>query len=78
MRKLRLDLDHLEVESFEATPRDGEERGTVQGHAEPYTPTCPSSSPTWGDNYTCDEATCHYSCYEQTCRLLDSCDGHCW
>jgi hypothetical protein len=31
MRKLRLELDELEVETFEAVARDGGGRGTVMG-----------------------------------------------
>ena len=74
MRKLKLDLDALEVESFDATVTGDDERGTVNAHAE-YTWSCPSTHPTWYE-HTCDEATCHYSC-ERSCFIYDSCDGTC-
>ncbi len=55
MKKITLDLDALEVESFETTPAgDNEEAGTVFGYG-----SCPSC-PTCGA-YTCD-ATCAESC----------------
>jgi hypothetical protein len=32
MKKIRLDLDHLRVDSFDVQKRRGTERGTVKGH----------------------------------------------
>jgi hypothetical protein len=48
MRKIRLDLERLHVDSFETVPAEGENRGTVQGH--------------WSQVGTCDGrvATCQY------------------
>ncbi|HEU4452740.1 MAG TPA: hypothetical protein VFR81_06755 [Longimicrobium sp.] len=37
MKKIRLELDTLAVESFSTTPRDAESRGTVRGHRPPFT-----------------------------------------
>lgn len=47
MRKIRLDVDHLQVETFPTTPPETD-RGTVQGH--------------WSQPGTCDAyvATCQY------------------
>jgi hypothetical protein len=66
MKKLRLDLGALRVESF-ATRAGGEGRGTVQGH-ESYPNQCfpPSGSlepeiDTCAYN-TCAGNTCYYSC----------------
>ena len=49
MKKLRLDLDHLAVESFR-TAGGAVERGTVAGHE--ATPTC-TLQPSFGDT-ACD------------------------
>ena len=38
MKKLALNLDELEVTSFEVTSPDTDERGTVNGQALPATP----------------------------------------
>ncbi|HEX5870081.1 MAG TPA: hypothetical protein VFY65_06690 [Longimicrobium sp.] len=37
MKKIRLDLDALDVVSFRTTGADAEARGTVHGHRPPYT-----------------------------------------
>ena len=47
MRKLTLDLDSLDVQSFDPTPEPVAARGTVRGHATDfectnYRPMCPS------------------------------------
>jgi hypothetical protein len=39
MKKLKLNLDDLQVESFETTPASATQRGTVHGYR-PYTDTC--------------------------------------
>lgn len=74
MRKLKLDLDHLAVESFD-TADEKRGTGTVMGHD---TIRCSNTCDTV-DNYTCNgqytcagEATCHDLL---TCRI-DSC-GDC-
>jgi hypothetical protein len=65
MRKLKLDIDHLEVQSFE-TAGTPEARGTVRGHisyncntqfAGCSNNTCP------GGGHTCDA----YSCPAESC-----------
>ena len=74
MRKLKLDLDSLDVQSF-ATDKETPASGTVQGHitgevCPPRTDwdTC-GTCETW-DQYTCWE-TCYASCrtcYDETCE----------
>ncbi|HEX5871680.1 MAG TPA: pinensin family lanthipeptide [Longimicrobium sp.] len=61
MRKLKLDLDHLAVESFETNAADGAQRGTVRG----FNPTCENSCL---DTcyYTCG-GSCAGTCTEPTC-----------
>lgn len=66
MAKLTLEIDQLEVESFETAQRaDG--KGTVYGHATDAAGTC-------AGHYTCD-GTC-----DQTCGVPASCElvyGYC-
>ncbi|MEM7352315.1 MAG: hypothetical protein AAF657_16055 [Acidobacteriota bacterium] len=66
MKKLRLDLDDLEVESFDTTPA-GEEanEGTVFGYSCPSCPSCGldlnetcGSCPGMSCQMTCGGATC--------------------
>jgi hypothetical protein len=74
MRKLMLQLDDLQVESFE-TAGTPDLRGTVEAHVSnpciKTTNTCP---------YTCDDATCigscqGTSCYMPACNTCESCPG---
>jgi hypothetical protein len=65
MKKLRLDVDRLEVESF-AIARGGEARGTVEGHVSLRCTgggaTCNGDN-TCADGYTCGAAgSCYLSC----------------
>lgn len=65
MKKLRLELDELHVESF-VTDRGEVERGTVEGHASLRCSgggtTCNGDN-TCVDGYTCGAAgTCYLSC----------------
>ncbi|HEY0016733.1 MAG TPA: hypothetical protein VGC13_10455 [Longimicrobium sp.] len=64
MRKLKLDVNNLEVTSFDASTNPPAERGTVQGHK-----TAPAV--TADGSYTCDGSE---TCY-QTCA--DTCQGTC-
>lgn len=67
MKKLRLDLDSLHVESFSPSRAPGEDRGTVEGHGESQYGSCPSdctcSYPTWynecHETVTYGENTCY-------------------
>jgi hypothetical protein len=64
MRKLTLDLDTLDVQSFNPTPRAAEPRGTVQGHASFSDCTCENLG------------TCRFDCpswYNEatTCQVSD-------
>ncbi|HWK88839.1 MAG TPA: hypothetical protein VNP72_02560 [Longimicrobium sp.] len=61
MRKLKLDVEALEVESFEATPEPSGLRGTVKGHyyTEPWTANEPS---------VCVDASCAWThCNNLSC-----------
>jgi hypothetical protein len=59
MADLNLDLDDLNVESFDASPDEGNERGTVRGHAV-------SDYGCGYDSFDCDRGP-DYS--------VDTCDG---
>jgi hypothetical protein len=66
-RKLRLDLDTLQVESFAAT-QEGDGRGTVQGHGytEPPYPscarTCGATPPPPSEDFCRMSGTCPMQC----------------
>jgi hypothetical protein len=90
MKKLSLDLDALEVETFE-TAQDEPRRGTVHGHASwhyqgctPYEPCNPVSSNTYTEDYTCDDHSCWQSCQQScggTCNATCTCPSQvntCW
>lgn len=70
MKKLKLDMDALRVESF-ASDAAGEGRGTVHGHLRPTDPkVCPFSN-NWycsvGDGCTWEDYTCRLSCGGDPC-----------
>ena len=79
MRKIRLDLDALDVESFTVSaPEPG--RGTVEGLAKQTDSSCATyddcaSVETCGQAHTCFEGC--YTVMGRTCGMLDSCDGLC-
>jgi hypothetical protein len=54
MKKLKLDLDHLAVESFEPSAEHQAGPGTVEGHATDYDGTCITfTCVNCGSNYRC-------------------------
>ncbi|HSU17730.1 hypothetical protein [Longimicrobium sp.] len=68
MRKLRLDLDALVIESF--APADSPPaRGTVRGHVSLYWEDCSPSETCAGAGYPCEhtDQSCGGTCYEATC-----------
>jgi len=69
MRKLKLGLEELRVDSFD-TGAAGEGRGTVHGHVSQF---CTRGPVTCDVGYTCDGG---YTCAGDTCVVL-SCDGAC-
>lgn len=81
MRKLRLELDALRVETFD-TMSPGGARGTVNGrvYSEPGN-TCadscnechPNYTPGNSDPYSCADFSCVYSCANYPCQETDSC-----
>jgi hypothetical protein len=73
MRKLKLDLDSLTVESF-ATGKGLEGEGTVHGQLKVTDPNAPTTS--MNDQMTCGQNTCAgVSCY--TCSICLSFDYMC-
>lgn len=64
MDKLKLDLEHLAVESFHALPEVEAPRGTVQAFA------------SVGDS-TCRQAICFYETYAPGCTQGDTCGYTC-
>ena len=70
MRKLKMDLDALLVESFD-TAREPAERGTVQGH---FSLRCDTVNATCDGGNTCGYPTCNFaqnSCAE-SCDICDT------
>lgn len=71
MRKLKLEIEALEVETFEPAAVRGE-RGTVRGHLSAYYELCHADD-TWQQSCTC-EATCNAeTCYN--CGGSAGCGG---
>lgn len=71
MRKLKLDLDALEIESFE-TDETAEARGTVEGRNPPPVQTeATCGQYTCGNEYTCAQ---WYTC-ANTCADSCNCGG---
>jgi hypothetical protein len=69
MRKIRLELEALSVESFAPAETPGA-RGTVHGHASLYWEDCALSETCQGAGWPCgpSEQSCGGSCYEYTCH----------
>ncbi|HET7234480.1 MAG TPA: hypothetical protein VFJ16_30990 [Longimicrobium sp.] len=69
MRKLKLELDSLVVESFASTAARPE-RGTVRGHVSLYWEDCNPSDTCAGAGWPCDptDQSCAGTCYENTCH----------
>ena len=79
MKKLRLELDELSVETFHVAETEGDAEGTVFANAE-YSGTCESECCGGGGGggtnaYPCDDSI-HYSCY-YSCFIYGSCDTRC-
>jgi hypothetical protein len=86
MKKLKLDLDGLRIDSFDTTPANAVERkGTVQGQFDTAVASCDGTC----DN-TCDGCSCCCTCCPScggtcetcytcgTCPGQWSCDGSCY
>jgi hypothetical protein len=69
MKKIRLRLDTLEVESFELVANAEESRGTVHGHTGDLR--CTTDCPTI--EITCGEDTYQASCYGASCDIYHLC-----
>jgi hypothetical protein len=74
MRKIKLDIDELDVESFEPSEGNGE-RGTVRGLLTAYYEICYEGD-TWQATCTC-EPTCNadtcYNCPTPACPTQSTC-----
>jgi hypothetical protein len=68
MKKTRLDLDSLSVESFDTTAAP-EGRGTVHGNADTFQSYC-------SDGRTCID-TCDYTCNQYNATCGSTCVGSC-
>ena len=69
MKKLRLNLENIAVESFETEHGTGKPRGTVRGHA--------SFNCSENPDHTCDAVTCvaEYTCQFLSCPDQMACNG---
>lgn len=68
MRKLKLDLDELLVESFTTTDAESEARGTVYGREATGLCTQVSCVDSCGPSCMCSQdPTCEYACTQVTC-----------
>ena len=69
MKKIRLDLDTLSVDSFDTVARNDGDQGTVFGHRPPYS----------YDVYCSDGQTCIDTCFECGTGASDcgTCDTYC-
>jgi hypothetical protein len=69
MKKIRLHLDALEVESFDVVAETEEARGTVNGHTGDLrcTTDCPTAP------ITCTEESYDGSCYGASCDIYHLC-----
>jgi hypothetical protein len=85
MRKLKLDLDQLTVDSFDTLSADGAGRGTIEAFQSQapciiewnptYAPTCAATCASCGG--TCEQTcggSCYATCNEPTCV---TCQTHC-
>ena len=80
MKKLKLDLGKLKVDSFQTSSNEQKRQGTIHGNA-----TVTQVSPTNCDGATCyGDATCYVSCVYPTCPnnicrpSVETCTGPCW
>lgn len=64
MRKLKLEVDSLRVESFASVTKDAEEQGTVHAHASAPNACLPPTDSVLEQTcaYTCAGLSCIYTC----------------
>ena len=79
MKKLKLAIEDLAVETFRVNGDEADPKGTVMANAQ-YSGSCPENCDTGGggggtDFLDCD-ASVHYSCYN-SCFIYNSCDTTC-
>ncbi|HWK89445.1 MAG TPA: hypothetical protein VNP72_05595 [Longimicrobium sp.] len=82
--KLRLDLDQLQVESFDTHPGEAQKRGTVHGHQQYcyycccYPCCCGGGTAMTGCGQNTCQASCNGTCYASCNGTCDaSCNGTC-
>jgi len=79
MRKLKLDLDRLSVESFDANGSEGAQRGTVEAHSivcNSFIDTCGTCDPSCASCVSCYNScnnTCGNSCYGTCATCQTNC-----
>lgn len=77
MKKLKLDLDDLRIDSFDTTPAFGErQRGTVVGAAPETYYGCNSEGETCDTCRTCND-TCWYTCGVSCGGTCNTCYTNC-
>ena len=62
MKKLKLNLDELKIESFETSVQKPNNKGTIHGNI---------------TGNTCDEPTCAGTCPENPCPTNNTCETDC-
>ena len=80
MRKMRLELETLAVDTFDPTPAARAERGTVQAHASAYWQMCDPATTTVDprlDTCGCTAQTCDATCDDPTCYNCGGASGGC-
>ena len=82
MKKIRLDLDMLSVESFRTTDDGADARGTVQAHIPIETEGRECESIDVCTNWDCEPCTCVTdcgTCYDNTCgpTYCGTCETQC-
>jgi len=77
MKKLKLQLDELQVESFQ-TARGHATRGTVQGNAPPTSMCTDYIDCTWDFGCETQVASCNGSCGNTCDATCGSCNGTCY
>jgi hypothetical protein len=76
MRKLRLDLDALQVDSFAVEPDRAPSSGTVHGHATGYEATCAPCDTQQADPFAATLVTCPPTISDSADTACANCAGY--
>jgi hypothetical protein len=74
MRKLNLDLDHLQVQSFDTMPAARNARGTVVARQSETYDEAACASPTYASCATCESCDTCDACTQTICDPTDTAD----